>query len=71
MIERDLLGWDLDNVLEGYDVDFTVDVCEVRLDREEQEKLDRAQAFRDVVDALPPAPDESREFATFVYEGES
>lgn len=28
-VERDLLGWELDDVLEGYDVDYTVDTCSI------------------------------------------
>jgi hypothetical protein len=51
--ERDMLGWELDDVLEGYDVDYTVDTC--ALDPEISEQLDRVDAEqrdRDVFDAF-------------------
>ena len=38
---RDLLGLDLDDVLEGYEVDFTVDTCDL-----DPAKLDEADAYR-------------------------
>lgn len=40
-VERDLLGWELDDVLEGYDVDYTVDTCTVNLDEPELEAIEQ------------------------------
>jgi hypothetical protein len=47
---RDLLGWDLDDVLEGYDVDFEVEPRNVLLDPDVRDKLDHAHPS--LIDAL-------------------
>jgi hypothetical protein len=53
-VERDLLGWELDDVLEGYDVDYTVDTC--ALDPEISAQLEHTSKYDEVLEIASADP---------------